>query len=86
LDDCIRELRICEVVHMSGHERRVGLLQAYADYYDVMDLTEDLVSGLVKSIKGSYKIMYHAGKSRFSSTVCHHCSFMLAICTCLARA
>ena len=25
-----------------------------------MDLTEDMVSGMVKSIKGSYKIQYHA--------------------------
>ena len=34
--------------------------QAYADYNDLMDLTEDMVSGMVKSIKGSYKIQYHA--------------------------
>ena len=33
--------------------------QAYADYYDVMELTEELVSGLVKAVKGSYKIQYH---------------------------
>jgi len=38
-------------------------LQAYADYYDVMELTEELVSGLVKAVKGSYKIQYHAGKT-----------------------
>ena len=37
------------------------LLQAYADYYDVMDMTEELVSGLVKAVKGSYQIQYHAG-------------------------
>lgn len=36
------------------------LLQAYADYNDLMDLTEDMVSSMVKSIKGSYKIQYHA--------------------------
>lgn len=36
------------------------VLQAYADYNDLMDLTEDMVSGMVKSIKGSYKIQYHA--------------------------
>ncbi len=41
-------------------------LQAYADYYDVMDLTEELVSGLVKSVKGSYKIQYHAGETLLS--------------------
>ena len=30
-------------------------LQAYADYYDVMDMTEELVSGLVKEVTGSYR-------------------------------
>uniref|UniRef100_A0A7S3VQB8 Lysine--tRNA ligase n=2 Tax=Dunaliella tertiolecta TaxID=3047 RepID=A0A7S3VQB8_DUNTE len=33
---------------------------AYADYNDLMDMTEELVSEMVKSIKGSYKIQYHA--------------------------
>jgi len=33
---------------------------AYADYNDVLKLTEDMVSGMVKSIKGSYVIDYHA--------------------------
>ena len=32
---------------------------AYADMYDVMDLTEELVSGMVKEIKGTYVITYH---------------------------
>ncbi|XP_050425307.1 lysine--tRNA ligase isoform X1 [Adelges cooleyi] len=32
---------------------------AYADYNDLMKITEDLLSGLVKSIYGSYKIKYH---------------------------
>lgn len=32
---------------------------AYADVYDVMDLTEELVSELVKHIKGSYQTQYH---------------------------
>ncbi|VVC26734.1 Hypothetical protein CINCED_3A005562 [Cinara cedri] len=32
---------------------------AYADYNDLMQITEDLLSGLVKSIYGSYKIKYH---------------------------
>ena len=36
------------------------VMQAYADYNDLMDLTEDMVSGMVKSIKGTYKIQYHA--------------------------
>mmetsp|Transcript_28918 Transcript_28918/g.81442 ORF Transcript_28918/g.81442 Transcript_28918/m.81442 type:complete len:621 (-) Transcript_28918:156-2018(-) len=34
--------------------------QAYADYNDLMDLTEDMVSSMVKDVCGSYKISYHA--------------------------
>ncbi|ORX94746.1 putative Lysyl-tRNA synthetase, cytoplasmic [Clohesyomyces aquaticus] len=32
---------------------------AFADMYDIMDMTEELVSGLVYSVKGSYKTKYH---------------------------
>ncbi|XP_043605539.1 lysine--tRNA ligase isoform X3 [Bombus pyrosoma] len=32
---------------------------AYADYNDLMSITEDMVSGMVKAIHGSYKITYH---------------------------
>lgn len=32
---------------------------AYADYNSLMDMTEDLVSSMVMSIKGSYVIEYH---------------------------
>lgn len=32
---------------------------AYADMHDLMDLTESLLSGLVKHITGGYKIKYH---------------------------
>ncbi|XP_023232776.1 lysine--tRNA ligase-like isoform X1 [Centruroides sculpturatus] len=32
---------------------------AYADYNDLMQITETLISGMVKSITGSYKITYH---------------------------
>merc|ERR1712002_660051 len=32
---------------------------AYADYHDLMNITETLLSGLVKSITGSYKVKYH---------------------------
>lgn len=34
--------------------------QAFADYNDLMGLTEELVSGLVKEVTGSYVIQYHA--------------------------
>lgn len=33
--------------------------QAFADVYDIMDLTEDLVSGLVKHITGGYTTKFH---------------------------
>ncbi|KAI5807370.1 lysyl-tRNA synthetase [Peziza echinospora] len=32
--------------------------QAYADVYDLLDMTEDLVSGMVKALTGSYKTKY----------------------------
>lgn len=32
---------------------------AYADYDDLMRITEDMVSGMVKAIHGTYKIEYH---------------------------
>jgi len=32
---------------------------AYADYDDVMSMTEELIAGMVLAIKGSYKIEYH---------------------------
>ncbi|MCJ1254226.1 lysyl-tRNA synthetase [Lignoscripta atroalba] len=32
---------------------------AYADVYDIMDITEDLVSGLVKHITGGYETKFH---------------------------
>ncbi|KAG2455091.1 hypothetical protein HYH02_000911 [Chlamydomonas schloesseri] len=33
--------------------------QAYADYKDLLDLTEQMISQMVYEIKGSYKITYH---------------------------
>lgn len=35
---------------------------AYADVYDLMDMTEELVAGLVKHIHGSYKTKFHNAK------------------------
>jgi lysyl-tRNA synthetase class 2 len=32
---------------------------AYADMYDLMDITESFLSGLVKHVTGGYKIKYH---------------------------
>ena len=31
---------------------------AYADYNDLMDMTEEMISGMVKSITGGYKIKF----------------------------
>lgn len=33
---------------------------AYADYNDLMELTEAMISGMVKELTGGYKIKYHA--------------------------
>jgi lysyl-tRNA synthetase class 2 len=33
---------------------------AYADYNDLMEMTEELLSGMVKEITGDYKIQFHA--------------------------
>jgi lysyl-tRNA synthetase class 2 len=32
---------------------------AYADYYDIMAITEDMISKLVYNLFGTYKIEYH---------------------------
>ena len=32
---------------------------AYADVYDIMTLTEEMISGIVKDVTGGYKITYH---------------------------
>ncbi|XP_034973528.1 lysine--tRNA ligase isoform X2 [Zootoca vivipara] len=32
---------------------------AYADYHDLMEITEQMLSGMVKHITGSYKVTYH---------------------------
>jgi len=32
---------------------------AYADYNDLMEITENMLSGMVKAIHGTYKIQYH---------------------------
>lgn len=49
----------------SNHPRTRGARnppysRAYADYEDIMRMTEELVSGMVLKLKGSYKIQYHA--------------------------
>eukprot|EP00903_Cladosiphon_okamuranus_P010838 g10239.t1 len=33
--------------------------QAYADYEDLMSMTEEMISGMVKKVCGSFKIKYH---------------------------
>lgn len=42
---------------------------AYADYNDLMDITEKLLSGLVKSLFGTYKIKYHPDGLEHPETV-----------------
>ena len=32
---------------------------AYADYNDLIQITEDMLSSMVRDITGSYKIKYH---------------------------
>lgn len=32
---------------------------AYADYHDLMTITENMIAGMVKSIHGTYKVTYH---------------------------
>jgi len=32
---------------------------AYKDYDDLMEVTEDMISGMVKEVTGSYKVIYH---------------------------
>ena len=36
---------------------------AYADYNDLMDMTEDMLRNMVKEITGSYKLTYHPNRS-----------------------
>ncbi|CAH1451512.1 unnamed protein product [Lactuca virosa] len=38
---------------------------AYADYYDLMEITEQLLSGMVKELTGGYKVKYHANGQLF---------------------
>ena len=47
---------------------------AYADMKDVMDITESMISGLVKYITGGYKVTYHPQGpevSRFGNSRAH---------------
>ena len=37
---------------------------AYADYYDLMDLTEKMISGMALAVTGSYKVVYHPDGAR----------------------
>eukprot|EP01085_Mycamoeba_gemmipara_P003640 Mycagemm_TRINITY_DN10278_c2_g1::TRINITY_DN10278_c2_g1_i1::g.3640::m.3640 type:complete len:615 gc:universal TRINITY_DN10278_c2_g1_i1:2189-345(-) len=42
---------------------------AYADYNDVMNMTEELISGIVKEVTGGYKIVYHPDGNQESQGV-----------------
>jgi len=37
----------------------VEFYMAYADMYDLMEMTESMLSGMIKEITGGYKIQYH---------------------------
>jgi lysyl-tRNA synthetase, class II len=37
---------------------------AYADYYDLMKITEEIVSGIVLALNGSYLVKYHPGDGK----------------------
>jgi lysyl-tRNA synthetase class 2 len=43
---------------------------AYADYNDLMNFTEELLSQMVKSIHGSFKIQYHPDQDNDPERVC----------------
>mmetsp|Transcript_3085 Transcript_3085/g.6425 ORF Transcript_3085/g.6425 Transcript_3085/m.6425 type:complete len:585 (-) Transcript_3085:41-1795(-) len=44
--------------------------QAYADYNDLMDMTEKMISGMVMELCGSYQLTYHAnGKDQEPITI-----------------
>ena len=50
-----------DAVGVDGLESKVSRLQAYADYNDLMDLTEKLISEMVAELNnGSHVIQYHA--------------------------
>ena len=36
---------------------------AYADYHDLMDMTEEMIRGMVYEITGSYKLTYHPNRT-----------------------
>jgi len=42
------------------------LYQAYADYYDMMELTESMISNLVKHLFGKYVIEYQGTEIDFT--------------------
>ena len=39
---------------------RVARVQAYADYHDLMAMTEEMVAQMVLQLRGSYRMEYHA--------------------------
>jgi lysyl-tRNA synthetase class 2 len=44
----------------------VEIYQAYADYSDMMRLTEDIISGIIREVSGSYEIGYEGNQVDFS--------------------
>ena len=60
---------LVRIARLEAFQHASKCVQAYADYYDVMDLTEELVSGLVKAVKGGYKIQYHTSAPVLSISI-----------------
>lgn len=44
----------------------VEIYQAYADYSDMMRLTEDIISGIIKDVSGGYVVEYEGNQIDFS--------------------
>ncbi|HWQ65489.1 MAG TPA: lysine--tRNA ligase [Methanospirillum sp.] len=45
----------------------VEIYQAYADYLDMMRLTEDLISGIIKDVTGGYVVEYNENQIDYST-------------------
>ena len=58
---------------------------AYADYEDLMNMTEELLSGMVKEITGSYKLQLHPHGACVGATGRGACQLARCHCHCCCR-